>query len=231
MEASAIDPELRMLRTKQADGGLTLVCLKHVDYLNVTGEEKWILWVLHQIQEEFGNLKISSDDFTNCGVHNVHDRLHKCLSLDQMDYAKNLRTILHPELSSKATDTVQAKVSVCNSYTFHLYASSLVQSRPMSNVYIRCLARAHRSTRLRRLHRTCRAHVLNRHLKIPSSACQWAPPVATWPNDGWREPPRYQPTLLYRKCFPCEALLQTHDMLDVALPGTIVAANHVGTPS
>ncbi len=45
MEASAIDPELRMLRTKQADGGLTLVCLKHVDYLNVTGEEKWILWV------------------------------------------------------------------------------------------------------------------------------------------------------------------------------------------
>jgi hypothetical protein len=101
MESSSVDPELCMLHYQ---GGLVCLMTKHVDDLKLTGEEKWILWVLHQIQEVFGDLKIIWDDFTNCGVHHVYDKVQRSLTLDQIDYAKNLRTISHPELTSTPTE-------------------------------------------------------------------------------------------------------------------------------
>ena len=116
MEASSVDPELCMRHETLPNGEKKLVLLmtKHVDDLKITGEKVWIEWVIEQLQQVFGKLKIIWDDFTNCGVHHVHDVARGILSLDQIDYAKNLRCISHPELSSSSTE---AECGPCLLYT------------------------------------------------------------------------------------------------------------------
>ena len=116
MSPSSVDPELCILHR---DGSLVCLMTKHVDDLKVTGAEKDVLWVLGQIQDVFGKLKIIWDDFTNCGVHHQWDPIRQCISLDQIAYAKNLRTISHPELTSKPAE------SECEHELHQLYMSLL----------------------------------------------------------------------------------------------------------
>ncbi len=67
----------------------------------------------------FGKFKIIWDDFTNCGVHHVHDRVQRCITLDQIENAKTLCTISHVELTSKTSE------SECGDELHQLYQSLL----------------------------------------------------------------------------------------------------------
>ena len=67
----------------------------------------------------FGNLKIEWNCFTNCGVRHTQDKTTKECHLDQLEYAKNLRTISHPEVSSSSPE------SACGPELIQLYQSLL----------------------------------------------------------------------------------------------------------
>jgi len=79
-----------------------LVCIltKHVDDLKIAGEKEEIKFVLGDLEKVFGELKITWHDFTNCGVHHCQDQLTKEITLDQIHYAKTLKSIAHPQLQA-----------------------------------------------------------------------------------------------------------------------------------
>ena len=92
---------------------------KHVDDLKIAGEPKIIVEVMQGIEKTFGKLKIQWNEFTNCGVHHVQDKVSKGCSLDQIDYAKNLKAIVHDEVQTKPTE------SDCGPELHQLYQSLL----------------------------------------------------------------------------------------------------------
>ena len=107
MKASSVDPELCMLHKPDPSGKLQLVALmtKHVDDLKITGEREWIDWLLEKIQETFGKLKLEWNEFTNCGVHHVRNISLNTVTLDQIQYAKKLRSITHVDLTSQPSES------------------------------------------------------------------------------------------------------------------------------
>ena len=93
MIPSSVDGELA-LKFEQADNGVvTLICFmaKHVDDFKPTGKKKVIEWVLQQIQEVFGELKVEWYTVTNCGLRHVQDSITFLVTLDQEEYIKNMK--------------------------------------------------------------------------------------------------------------------------------------------
>ena len=92
--SSNVDPEFCYLH-EEHDGKLTLVCMmtKHVDDLKVAGKRDVVLRVLKAIEDVFGEMKISWNNFTNCGVRHMQDLTTKEASLDQTEYISGLKTI------------------------------------------------------------------------------------------------------------------------------------------
>jgi hypothetical protein len=83
-------------------GNKKLVCImtKHVDDLKIAGEPAVVMNVLKELEKVFGELKVTWNDFTNCGVHHQQDKITKEITLDQIHYVQNLRVIVHPQLST-----------------------------------------------------------------------------------------------------------------------------------
>ena len=107
MIPSSVDGEL-VLKFEQADNGIgTLICLtaKHVDDLKRTGKKKVIEWVLQQIQEDFGELKIEWFTFTNCGLRHIQDPTTFSITLGQEGYIKNMKPIIHEDIKGFCSDT------------------------------------------------------------------------------------------------------------------------------
>ncbi len=71
---------------------------KRVDDLKIAGERPIVLQMLKDIQNVFGELKITWNNFVNCGAQRTQDKETKEISLDQIAYAKNLRVVTHPHL-------------------------------------------------------------------------------------------------------------------------------------
>jgi hypothetical protein len=92
-----VDNEL-MLR--HDNGILTCMMTKHVDDLKITGEPAIVKEVLLEIQKVFGELKVIWNDFTNCGVHHIQNKITKEITLDQNAFASKLVKISHPQLST-----------------------------------------------------------------------------------------------------------------------------------
>ena len=76
----------------------------HVDDLNVAGEPQWINAIMAGKESTFGKLKVLWNEFTNCGVHHLQHKITKECTLDQIEYAKNLRTISHDEIRTKPAE-------------------------------------------------------------------------------------------------------------------------------
>ena len=91
---SNVDPELCYLHQLR-NGSLILVCImtKHVDDLKCTGERDVVVRVLNVIEKVFGSMKISWNQFTNCGVRHIQDVTTKEITLDQIEYVAGLKTI------------------------------------------------------------------------------------------------------------------------------------------
>ena len=82
MRPSSVDPELCILHggatqtgirrnPSSSYSGLQAVLTKHVDDLKLSGKKESILWILQQIEKEFGELKIEWHTFTNCGLRHT----------------------------------------------------------------------------------------------------------------------------------------------------------------
>ena len=54
--------------------------------------------ILSELQKVFGELKVEWYTFTNCGVRHIQNTITMEITLDQIDYAKNLCRIVHPQL-------------------------------------------------------------------------------------------------------------------------------------
>ena len=102
MIPSSVDGELVL---KFENGALICLMAKHVDDLKLTGKKKVIEWVLLQIQEVFGELKIEWFTFTNCGLRHIQDPISFSITLDQEEYIKNMKPIIHPDLKGLPSDT------------------------------------------------------------------------------------------------------------------------------
>ena len=103
MIPSSVGGEL-VLNLEQADNGIgTLICLmaKHVDDLKLTGKKKVIEQVLQQIQEVFGELKIEWYTYTNCGLRHIQDLTTFLITLDQEEYIKNMKPIIHQDIRER----------------------------------------------------------------------------------------------------------------------------------
>ena len=83
--------------------GSALICLmaKHVDDFKLTGKKKVIEWVLQQIQEVFGELKIEWFTFTNCGLRHIQDPTTFLITFDQEEYIKNMKPITHQDVRKR----------------------------------------------------------------------------------------------------------------------------------
>ena len=90
MQKSQVDAEFCMLHR---NGQLKALMCKHVDDLKITGEPAEVQYIIDEIGKVFGQLKVEKDNFTNCGVRHMQDPRTMEISLDQVEYAKNLRLI------------------------------------------------------------------------------------------------------------------------------------------
>jgi hypothetical protein len=94
---SKVDQELCF---KHVNGRLVCLMTKHVDDLKIAGEPAVVQEILTTLQKTFGELKISKHSFLNCGVQHTQCPRTKEISLDQVAYATNLRSIAHAQLST-----------------------------------------------------------------------------------------------------------------------------------
>ena len=85
---------------------LVAVMTKHVDDLNMAGVRGELVFILQQLEKVFGKLNIEWNNFTNCGVRHLQNKVTTFISLDQIEYASALRTIFHAELTIKKADDV-----------------------------------------------------------------------------------------------------------------------------
>ena len=113
---SKIDPEFCCRHDK---GELVCIMTKHVDDLKIAGRPAVVQQVLAEIQKVFGELKIVWKDFTNCGTRHCQDPVTKEITLDQIEYAQNLRPIAHPELKTAGNE------ALCSPPLHQLYMSLL----------------------------------------------------------------------------------------------------------
>ena len=60
--------------------------------------------MLKQIQDVFGDLKIEWFKFTNCGLRHIQDPSTFLITLDQEEYIKNMKPIIHGDLKGKNSD-------------------------------------------------------------------------------------------------------------------------------
>ena len=50
---------------------------KHVDDLKMAGIREEIVFILQQLEKVFGKLKIGWNNFTNCGVRHIQNKVTK----------------------------------------------------------------------------------------------------------------------------------------------------------
>ena len=85
-------------------GQLVAVLIRHVDDLKLTGQPEAVTIILAELQKVFAELKVEWYTFTNGGVRHMQDKVTREITLDQISYAGNHRTISHPQLTGAKPD-------------------------------------------------------------------------------------------------------------------------------
>ena len=116
MLPTSVDQELVI---KHEQGRLLCIMTKHVDDLKLIGQKEVIDGVLYTIQEVFGDLKIVWHEFTNCRVRRIQSRATFQITLDQEEYIRNMKPIVHADLRGKS------KESECSPELVQLFMSLL----------------------------------------------------------------------------------------------------------
>ena len=116
MSCCSVDNELMI---RHSGGKLQGLITIHVDDVKIAGDQKFVNDILGLLEREFGQLKIIWNTFVNCGVQHTQDVRTKEITLDQIEYAKNLKAIVHPELHGGNPETP------CGTELHQLYQSLL----------------------------------------------------------------------------------------------------------
>ena len=103
LKQTSFDPELEILHV---DGHLRLVIAIHVDDLKMTGPPETIKWFMDQLEATFGKLKCNWNSFTNCGIRHIRDPQTSTVTLDQHEYAKALKPLVHADLRKGKEDAL-----------------------------------------------------------------------------------------------------------------------------
>ena len=91
---SNVDPELCFMHQERNNKWvLVAIITKHVDDIKATGEHEVVMRILKVIEGVFGAMKLSYNNFTNCGVRHIQCATTKEASLDQTEYIAGLKTI------------------------------------------------------------------------------------------------------------------------------------------
>ena len=53
------------------------VMAKHVDDLKMVGVREEVIFILQQLEKVFGKLKVEWNNFTNCGVRHIQNKVTK----------------------------------------------------------------------------------------------------------------------------------------------------------
>ena len=99
MKPCSVDSELCFLH--DAPGKLSVILAKHVDDIKITGVRERVLAVLKELEKAFGQLKIEWNNFTNCGIRHAQDVKTKTVFLDQEDYIKGIKLVVHTLVQTK----------------------------------------------------------------------------------------------------------------------------------
>ena len=83
---------------------------KHVDDINLTGQEKTLDEYVLKVEAIFGKCKLSKHSFTNCGVRYSKQQPKGNVEMDQDEYIKQLRPITHPELTGTSPTAPSTKL-------------------------------------------------------------------------------------------------------------------------
>ena len=102
-----VDAEVCVKHTTDPSGIKKLACIlaKHVDDIKITGYRETVVWVVKKIEEQFGQLKIDWNNFTNCGVRHRQDTTTKEVTLDQDEYIKGIKLCVHADISSVSSES------------------------------------------------------------------------------------------------------------------------------
>ena len=73
-------------------------------FINIVGRTAVAQEVSTEIQKVFGEVKMMWRDLTSCGTCHIQNPITKEISLDQIEYAQNLRQISHPEMKTAKND-------------------------------------------------------------------------------------------------------------------------------
>ena len=86
----------------------SLLTAKHVDDVNMAGEEDTIDKYAKAVEGTFGKCKLNKHSYTNCAVRYTKTE-DGHVHLDQDEYIKQLRPIQHPELTGINADANASK--------------------------------------------------------------------------------------------------------------------------
>ena len=101
LRPTSYDPEFEIKKDLQT--------AKHVDDVNMGGVEPQIDHYHKEVEKVFGPCKINKRQFTNCAVQSTLTKEHDVI-LDQDDYIKTLRPIVHSDLTGAAAEKEATKI-------------------------------------------------------------------------------------------------------------------------
>ena len=146
---------------------------KHVDDINMTGQDDQINDYVRQVEKVFGQCKVNRHTFTNCGVRHTKNASGDVI-LDQDEYIKQLRPIVSTELTG-APATAPATHNVTNQFVSLRGALAYtILTQAWIQVYVVALQRVQQPTNLdvRRLNAVTRKLQKEPHkLVFPAMTC------------------------------------------------------------
>ena len=100
LQPTSFDPEFEIKKD--------LLTAKHVDDINMAGTEASIDEYTAQVEKVFGKCKLNKRQFTNCGVQYTL-LANGDIQMDQDEYIKTLRPIMHSELTGAKAESPTTK--------------------------------------------------------------------------------------------------------------------------
>jgi len=139
LKSTSYDPEFEITTS--------LRTAKHVDDINMTGDEGHVDHYITDVEKVFGKCKVTKHQFTNCGVRYTK-RKHGDVAMDQDEYIKTLRPIVSHELTGKPPAETATKL-VCDQFvSLRGAVAYTVLTQDWIKVYVVSLQRVQTPTNL-----------------------------------------------------------------------------------
>ena len=165
--------------------GNELLTAKHVDDINMSGNKDQISRYVSCVEKTFGKCKLNTGTFTNCGVR--YSKTSKGVEMDQDEYVKTLRPIVHPELTGAPAEKPATKIIADQFVSLRGALAYTTLTQAWIQVYIVALQRVQHPTNLdvRRLNAVTRKlQASPKHLIYPTMKCSSSVDILT--DSGYR---------------------------------------------